>query len=83
MRIPEKALIQAPLARYTRYPFRVLAAENGAHFTISELVNARGLFEHFNSNPNTHTQWLLYTDELESNVGIQLFGNDPLLFYKA
>ena len=83
MQIPEKALIQAPLARYTRYPFRVIAAENGAHFTLSELVNARALFEHFNGNPNTHTQWLAYTDELESNVGIQLFGNDPILFYKA
>jgi len=37
----------APMAGYTRYPFRVLAAKYGADITVTELVNVRGLYKYF------------------------------------
>ncbi|MHA1303293.1 MAG: tRNA-dihydrouridine synthase family protein [Candidatus Heimdallarchaeaceae archaeon] len=77
MKLPDKALVLAPLVRYTRYPFRVLSADYGADITITEMVNAKGLLMHYNKKFSLNTHQLIYTDELEPHCGIQLFGNNP------
>ncbi len=83
IRLKERAVFLAPLSAYSNYPYRVVATQNGADYTVTEMVNVNGLYYHFTRTFNPRTGVLIYTDELENNAGIQLFGNDPRFFKKA
>jgi tRNA-dihydrouridine synthase B len=62
----------APLAGYTDAPFRLLCAEMGADFAVTEMVSAEGLVRN-----GARTEALLRRIDGEGPVGIQLFGADP------
>lgn len=47
------------------------------------MVNVNGLYYHFSRTFNPRTGVLIYTDELENNAGIQLFGSNAAFFKKA
>ncbi len=70
MNLPK--LYLAPMAGYTDLPFRLLAIENGADVTTSEMVSAKGLYY-----GDKKSQKLLETDKNEKNYGIQIFGSEP------
>lgn len=70
--------ILAPLAGYTNYPMRILAEEQGAALSFSEMVSAKGLYY-----GDSKTGRLLYIPG-GSNTAIQLFGSEPeILAYAA
>jgi tRNA-dihydrouridine synthase B len=71
-------LCLAPMAGYTDAPFRLLCFEFGADFTISGMVNARGLVR---SVPKTRR--LLRIIDGEGPVGVQLFGSEPEVMARA
>lgn len=71
-------IILAPMAGVTDVGFRSIARENGADFSYTEMVNANGLVH----NPEK-TKTLLYTEENEKPVGVQLFGNSEEYLIKA
>lgn len=61
----------APMAGVTDLPFRILCKEQGAGLVYSEMVSAKGIFNH---NENTTT--LLETSPLERPTAVQIFGSD-------
>ena len=71
-------LLLAPMAGVTDVGFRKVARENGADFSYTEMINANGLCY----NPEK-TKTLLYTEEIEKPVGVQLFGNNVEYLVKA
>lgn len=71
-------LILAPLAGITSAPFRLLMEELGAGGTVSELISCHAV-----GHGNHKTLEMLTPDIREKNVGMQLFGEDPLLMAKA
>ncbi len=62
----------APLAGYTDAPFRLLCAEFGADFAITEMVSADGLVR-----GGARTKRLLERLNGEAPLGMQLFGSNP------
>lgn len=74
----EKDLVLAPVAGYADSPFRRIAIENGAGFTVTELISAMGIVR---KNPKTLE--LLRFSEGERPLGIQIFGSDPLVMADA
>ncbi len=76
--LPQSGLLLAPLAGYTDLPFRLLCRENGAILAFSEMISCHGLVQ---AQKNTFE--LMQTIAAERPVGIQLFGNDPLVMGKA
>ncbi len=68
----------APLAGFTDYPYRIVAKENGVNVLTTEMVSAAGL----TYNPKTSLPYA-QTSEVESPIGIQLFGSVPAHFQKA
>ncbi len=62
----------APLAGYTDSPYRRIAKNCGAAFTVTELISADGIIR-----GNRKTKELLRFTETERPLGIQLFGNNP------
>lgn len=79
MMVGEKPyLLLAPMAGVTHRPFRVLAREEGAQITITEMVHARGLLE-----GNRGTEELIDLKGEEGITGLQLFGNDPSIMARA
>ena len=71
-------VILAPMAGVTDYPFRVLCKEMGAGVVYSEFVSADGIIRE-----NTKTLDMIYFEEIERPIGIQIFGNDPNIMKQA
>lgn len=71
-------VLMAPLAGYTCFPFRLMAAKLGAGSTYTEMVSADGL--KYNDRA---TEKLLYTDEREKLKCVQLLGSVPAVFERA
>ncbi len=71
-------VILAPMAGVTDYPFRVLCKEMGAGVVYSEFVSADGIIRE-----NTKTLDMIYFEEIERPIGIQIFGNDPNIMEQA
>ncbi len=68
----------APLSGISNIPFRLMAVENGASLVFSEMVSADGLLY----NDQKTKQYLKFLSQ-ERPIGIQIFGNDPLIMGKA
>ncbi len=65
-------VLLAPMAGVTDLPFRALCSLQGADFTYTEMVSAKGLFY-----GGKQTRALLQTAEEERPCGVQLFGSEP------
>ncbi len=74
----ENNVFLAPLAGYTNYPFRRLCKGYGAGLCYTEMVSAKGL-----KYGSENTAELLYTDENEGEVAVQIFGSDPEIMRAA
>ena len=68
----ESPMALAPLAGISDSAFRRLAAEQGAAFSCTEMVSAKGLYYR-----SPGTEELLAIDPSEGPVGIQIFGSEP------
>ena len=64
-------VVLAPMAGVTDQPFRLLCREMGASLVFTEMVSADGLVR---GNPGTER--LVYVEEAERPIGVQLFGSD-------
>ncbi|NVY96303.1 tRNA dihydrouridine synthase DusB [Lactobacillus sp. DCY120] len=62
-------VVVAPMAGISNYAFRMTAKEFGAGLVICEMVSDRGILHH-----NRRTQEMLYVNEEEHPISIQLFG---------
>lgn len=69
---PSHQLVLAPMAGVSDAVFRLLAREQGATLTFTEMVSAKGL-----SYANQKTRDLIDIDPDEHDVGVQLFGHEP------
>jgi len=65
-------LVLAPMAGVTDLPFRLLCREQGAGLLCMEMVSAKAIFFR-----NKNTESLLFIDDREPPVSLQLFGSDP------
>lgn len=65
-------VLLAPMAGVTDLPFRALCREQGADFSYTEMVSAKGL--DFKSRASAE---LLRIGDGERPTGVQLFGSDP------
>ena len=70
--------VLAPMAGFTDYAMRRLAAECGAGLTVTEMVSAKGLC--YNGEKSAE---LLKTSDAERVKCAQLFGHEPEFFYEA
>ena len=74
-------LFLAPMAGFTDYTFRKICRENGAEFTVSEMVSAKALcYEQLAKrlSPNQlKTAPLAEVKEEEMPMSVQLFGSEP------
>ncbi len=70
--------VLAPMAGYTDHVFRMLAKEYGASLVFTEMVSVYSIIHH-----RQKISKLLYFSKKEKPVGIQLFGNNSLLFNEA
>ena len=68
----ENPFVMAPMAGITDSPFRLLAREQGASLTFTEMISAKGCYYN-----DVTTKSLLHIKEEEGPVGLQLFGSDP------
>ncbi len=71
-------VILAPMAGITCLPYRRIMKSFGASLVFSEMVSANGLIR-----DGQKTQLLLATHQNEFPLGIQLFGDDPVVLAKA
>lgn len=74
-------LMLAPMAGFTDYSFRKICRENGAEYTVSEMVSAKALcYEQMSKkiDPATSKTAPLAAVRREENpMAIQLFGSEP------
>ena len=74
-------IILAPMAGFTDYAFRRICRENGAEFTISEMVSAKALCYEMKAKKGnvdkSKTVPLASVKDEEMPMAIQLFGGDP------
>lgn len=75
---PRVPLFLAPQAGVSEAPFRLLCREFGADVVVSEFVSADGLCR---GNEKTHQ--ILWFDDEERPIGIQIFGSDPSVMADA
>lgn len=68
----------APMAGVTDLPFRLICKEFGADLVVSEMVSSRGI-----EYQDKKTNLLLETDEAESSLIVQIFGNEPGVMARA
>jgi len=68
----------APMAGVTDLAFRTLCKEHGADLVVSEMVSSRGL--HYKDKK---TSELLRSNDIESPLIVQLFGNEPEVMSEA
>ncbi len=71
-------LLLAPMAGICNIPFRLLMEDLGAGGTVSELISCHGI-----NYANQRTLEMLKIDNLEKNVGLQLFGEDAEAMSRA
>ena len=71
-KVPPFPVVLAPMAGVTDLPFRVICRENGADYTVSEMVSAKALLY-----KNQKTFAMLTIDPKEHPTAIQLFGSVP------
>lgn len=74
----DNKIFLAPMAGVTDLAFRTLCKEYGADLVVSEMVSSRGL--HYKDKK---TKELLITNETESPLIVQLFGNEPDIMAEA
>lgn len=67
-------VILAPMAGITDLPFRLLCKEQGCDVMVTEMISCKALFY-----GNKNTKPLMEKEEMESPIGIQLFGSEPEL----
>ena len=68
----------APMAGAADFALRTLSRGMGAAFTVGEMASTKGLVM-----GDGNSQKLLAVTEGERPMGVQLFGDDPLIFAKA
>ncbi|MFC4424756.1 tRNA dihydrouridine synthase [Deinococcus navajonensis] len=78
-RLQAPGAVLAPMAGYSDAPLRQLASEQGALWTVSEMISARGLV----LGGDTEHLTLGRPFEGETNRVVQLFGADPELLARA
>ena len=71
-------VILAPMAGITSLPYRRIMKSFGASLVFSEMISANGLIR-----DGQKTRLLLTTHRDEFPLGIQLFGDDPVVMSKA
>ncbi len=71
-------ILLAPMAGVTNSAFRIIARELGCDLVITEMVNARGLLEKAKRSVE-----LMFFQENERPIGLQIFGSDPGLMAEA
>ena len=71
-------ILLAPLAGITDKYMRQLAAEQGAGFTFTEMISAKGTIYR-----NAQTHKLLEKSPAEKKLGVQLFGREPAIMAEA
>jgi len=64
--------ILAPMAGVSDIAYRLLAKENGAAMVCTEMVSAMGI-----KYKNEHTKDLLFMEDVEHPVSMQIFGSEP------
>ena len=74
----ENKLLLAPMAGVTDYAFRHLCIEQGADYTVSEMVSAKAL-----CYKDAKTAVLARLRKEEHPIAIQIFGSDPEIMGKA
>jgi nifR3 family TIM-barrel protein len=67
-----------PIAGYSDRSFRSICIEQGANFTFTELISSEALVRN-----GVKSAVLLRRGDNEKQYGIQLFGADPVVMYKA
>ena len=70
----DKPVILAPMAGITDHPFRLICREMGADIVYTEFVSANGIIRE-----NLKTLDLMKFSEIERPIGIQIFGEDPIV----
>ncbi len=74
-------LMLAPMAGFTDYSFRRVCRDNGAEYTVSEMVSAKALCYEQRSKKNilsqSKTAPLAAIKHEENPMAIQLFGSEP------
>ncbi len=70
--------ILAPMAEITDAPFRKICKENGAGFTFTQMVSAKGVVEN-----SFYTLKMLVYNRSEKPIGVQLLGSEPEYIQKA
>ncbi len=76
--IRDNLILLAPMAGVTNSAFRIIARELGCSMVFTEMVNARGLMEKAKRSLE-----LVYFQNEERPLGLQLFGSDPGLMAEA
>lgn len=74
----ENNVFLAPMAGVTDIAYRGLCKEMGCGIVYTEMVSAKGLFY-----GSENTEKLLRVSKEETPVGVQIFGNHPLIMAKA
>lgn len=74
----ERPVILAPMAGVCDLPYRVIARAYGAALVCTEMVSSQGI-----RYKNKHTKELLYIDEREHPISMQIFGADPQAMAQA
>ena len=64
--------VLAPMAGVSDIAYRLLAKEHGAALVCTEMVSAMGI-----KYENEHTKDLLFMEDVEHPVSMQIFGSDP------
>lgn len=71
-------IILAPMAGITNLPYRRIMKSFGAGLVFSEMISANGMIR-----DGQKTRLLLESHQSESPLGIQLFGDDPIVLAQA
>ncbi len=79
-KIKKFPFVLAPLAGYTNYPFRLICKKYGASLVFTEMVSIYTITKKNLIKKNSH---LFYFSKKEKPIALQLFGNNPDLFYEA
>ena len=72
------AFALAPMAGVTDFAFRGLCRENGAAYTVTEMISAKALCYH-----DEKTKSLLYIPPDEHPSAVQIFGHEPEVMAEA
>jgi nifR3 family TIM-barrel protein len=67
----------APMADYTDYAYRKICRDNGADFVFTEMISSDALIREHEKTSS------MLPKKTETNIGIQLFGNNPDVFSEA